>query len=238
MPVTPDPLSATPSLDEEAHHLIASFEPVVDALAALFGPGCEVVLHAFDHLHASVVKIANGHVTGRKKGAPVTDFALSRITALEGETWSSYFTRTREGGLMKSASVTLRSRSGQAIGMLCVNFSLDAPLAGLLHALTPVHHEAPQQETFAHSVEDLVDQVMARVDQDPNLTPGSRNRAIVCRLYDQGIFDIKDAAQQVADRLGLSRHTIYLHIRNHKAALAKHQDGHDTENTPHDATLV
>lgn len=123
MPLTPATVSATSPLDEEARHLLASFEPVVDALAALFGPGCEVVLHAFDNLHASVIKIANGHVTGRKKGAPVTDFALSRITALEGEAWSSYFTRTRDGGLMKSASVTLRSRSGQAVGMLCVNFS-------------------------------------------------------------------------------------------------------------------
>ncbi|ENY71438.1 hypothetical protein G114_13398 [Aeromonas diversa CDC 2478-85] len=238
MPLTPATVSATSPLDEEARHLLASFEPVVDALAALFGPGCEVVLHAFDNLHASVIKIANGHVTGRKKGAPVTDFALSRITALEGEAWSSYFTRTREGGLMKSASVTLRSRTGQAVGMLCVNFSLDTPLSGLLQALAPVTQESQQQETFAHSVEDLVEQVMARVDEDPALTPGSRNRAIVCRLYDQGIFDIKDAAQQVADRLGLSRHTVYLHIRNHKAALAKHQEGPHTENPSHDATLV
>lgn len=212
-----DPASAT-SLDGEERHLIASFEPVVEALAALFGPGCEVVLHAFDQLHASVVKIANGHITGRREGAPITDFALSRLTAIEGSQWRSYFTQTREGGMLKSASVTLRGRNGRAIGMLCVNFSLDAPLSGLLQALTPLSQDLPQQETFAHSVEDLVDQVMARVDDDPNLGPGSRNRAIVCQLYDQGIFDIKDAARQVADRLGISRHTVYLHIRNHKAA--------------------
>ncbi|MGL4890283.1 MAG: helix-turn-helix transcriptional regulator, partial [Aeromonas veronii] len=34
------------SLTDEERHLIASFEPAVEALAALFGAGCEVVLHA------------------------------------------------------------------------------------------------------------------------------------------------------------------------------------------------
>lgn len=217
-------------LTDEDRHLIASFEPAVEAIAALFGDGCEVVLHAFDNLHASVIKIANGHVTGRREGAPVTDFALSRLTSAEGMQWSSYFTRTREGGMMKSASVTIRNRTGQAIGMLCVNFSLDAPLGGLLQALTPVMNpEATRHETFAHSVEDLVDQVIARVDEDPDQGIGSRNKAIICHLFDQGIFDIKDAAQQVADRLGISRHTVYLHIRNHKAAQATAEGTSHTE---------
>lgn len=67
------------SLTDEERHLIASFEPAVEALAALFGAGCEVVLHAFDTLDASVIKIANGHITGRREGAPVTDFALNRL---------------------------------------------------------------------------------------------------------------------------------------------------------------
>ena len=73
------PLRDASTLTDEERHLIASFEPAVAALSALFGPGCEVVLHAFDSLHASVIKIANGHITGRKAGAPATDFALAQL---------------------------------------------------------------------------------------------------------------------------------------------------------------
>lgn len=206
-------------LSADERHLIASFEPVVEALAALFGSGCEVVLHAFDNLHASVVKIANGHVTGRSEGAPVTDFVLSQLSSLEESQWSSYFTRTRDGGLMKSASITLRSRTGNPIGMLCVNFSLDTSLGSLFQAMAPAPLELPQNETFARSVEELVVQAMRAVDDgDSRLSVGARNKTIISTLYEQGIFDIKDAVQQVAKRLGLSRHTIYLHIRTHKAA--------------------
>ena len=94
----------------------------------------------------------------------------------------------------------------------------------------PARHLCPARsapahgtETFASSVDDLVAQVIAKVDRDPGLGSSVRNKAIVHRLYDMGIFEIKDAAQLVAELLGISRHTVYLHIRNHKAELAEQQ---------------
>lgn len=218
------PLRDASTLTDEERHLIASFEPAVAALSALFGPGCEVVLHAFDSLHASVIKIANGHITGRQEGAPVTDFALDKLQSAAGSQWSSYFSRTREGSLLKSSSITISNREGKPIGMLCVNFSLDTPLGSLLDTFAPpAVPTAHGTETFASSVDDLVAQVIAKVDRDPGLGSSVRNKAIVHRLYDMGIFEIKDAAQLVAELLGISRHTVYLHIRNHKAELAEQQ---------------
>uniref|UniRef100_UPI0015E81A8F PAS domain-containing protein n=1 Tax=Aeromonas sp. HMWF014 TaxID=2056850 RepID=UPI0015E81A8F len=115
------PLRQARVLTDEEHHLIASFEPAVEALSALFGPGCEVVLHAFDSLHASVIKIANGHLTGREEGAAVTDVAFNKLQSAAGSQWSSYFSRTRGGALLKSSSITISNREGNPIGMLCVN---------------------------------------------------------------------------------------------------------------------
>ncbi|WP_324051800.1 helix-turn-helix transcriptional regulator [Aeromonas caviae] len=218
------PLRDASTLTDEERHLIASFEPAVAALSTLFGPGCEVVLHAFDSLHASVIKIANGHITGRQAGAPVTDFALDKLHSAAGSQWSSYFSRSREGTLLKSSSITISNREGKPIGMLCVNFSLDTPLGSLLDTFAPpAVPPAHGTETFASSVDDLVAQVIAKVDRDPGLGSSVRNKAIVHRLYDMGIFEIKDAAQLVAELLGISRHTVYLHIRNHKAELAEQQ---------------
>ncbi len=36
-------------------------------------------------------------------------------------------------------------------------------------------------------------------------------------LYEKGIFDIKDAINRVADRLNISKHTVYLYIRQFKS---------------------
>ena len=38
-------------------------------------------------------------------------------------------------------------------------------------------------------------------------------QAFVVSLYEKGIFDIKDAINLVAERLNISRHTVYLYIR-------------------------
>ena len=45
--------------------ILKSVENIVDGIAAMYGQHTEVVLHSLDAKHPSVVKIANGHVTGR-----------------------------------------------------------------------------------------------------------------------------------------------------------------------------
>jgi predicted transcriptional regulator YheO len=59
--------------------LVKSLIPIVKAISATFGKNCEVVLHDFSGLQHSIILIENGHVTGRKVGDPITDFALASL---------------------------------------------------------------------------------------------------------------------------------------------------------------
>lgn len=73
---------------------------------------------------------------------------------------------------------------------------------------------------FASSVEDLVNQTIEKtieeVNTDRMVANNTKNRQIVLSLYEKGIFDIKDAINLVAERLDISRHTVYLYIRQIK----------------------
>ena len=73
---------------------------------------------------------------------------------------------------------------------------------------------------FASSVEELVVQTVEKtieeVNADRSVSNNNKNRQIVISLYEKGIFDIKDAINLVADRLVISRHTVYLYIRQIK----------------------
>ena len=53
--------------------------PVVQGLAAMFGPDCEVVLHDVGRLPHSIVAIENGAVTGRTVGDVPTDRMLRNL---------------------------------------------------------------------------------------------------------------------------------------------------------------
>ena len=91
------PLRDASTLTDEERHLIASFEPAVAALSALFGPGCEVVLHAFDSLHASVIKDCQRPHHRPPGGERRSPTSRSTSCSAAGSQWSSYFSRTREG---------------------------------------------------------------------------------------------------------------------------------------------
>jgi predicted transcriptional regulator YheO len=49
---------------------------------------------------------------------------------------------------------------------------------------------------------------------DPEIAAINKNKEIVIRLEEKGIFNIKDAVVKVADQLEISKNTVYMHLRN------------------------
>ncbi|QIW15201.1 hypothetical protein A4G20_02005 [Pasteurellaceae bacterium RH1A] len=205
----------------EDYAIIESYIPVVDGLAALFGEHCEIVLHSLESLENSAIYIANGHNTNRRIGSPITDRALRSLHQMSqnNSVAKPYFTKAKSNGLMKSNTIAIRNSRQRIIGLLCININLDVPMSQFIAAFI-----APQEEensvNFASSVEDLVAQTIERtieeITNDRLVANNNKNRQIVASLYEKGIFDIKDAINQVADRLDISRHTVYLYIRQIK----------------------
>ncbi len=67
----------------EDREALKSYYRLADTIADLIGPHCEVVIHSFESLENSVVKIVNGHHTGRKIGSPITDLGLRMWSRFE-----------------------------------------------------------------------------------------------------------------------------------------------------------
>lgn len=207
-------------LSDEDHAILASYFPVVDGIAALLGEHCEIVLHSLEFLEHSAIYIVNGHNTDRKIGSPITDRALWSLHHMQTDSVSKpYFTRAKGGVMMKSVTIAIRNAKQHVIGLICINLNLDVPVSQFLSTFV-----APQAEenrvNFASSVEELVAQTIentiSEVVNDKKVANNNKNRQIVTTLFEKGIFDIKDAINQVADRLDISRHTVYLYIRQIK----------------------
>ncbi|WP_150539024.1 helix-turn-helix transcriptional regulator [Actinobacillus vicugnae] len=210
------------TFSEEDHAILASYFPIVDGIAALIGEHCEIVLHSLEFLENSAIYIANGHNTDRKIGSPLTDKALKSLHQMKTDSVSKpYFTRSKGGVLMKSVTVAIRNSKQHVIGFICININLDVPASQFLNAfIAPLQDDEDTAVNFASSVEELVTQTIENTIEetmaDRNVANNNKNRHIVVSLYEKGIFDIKDAINQVADRLNISRHTVYLYIRQIK----------------------
>lgn len=204
---------------EKSRALIARYGCVVDGIARALGPSCEVVLHSIDDIGQSVVKIVNSHITGRSIGAPVTDLGLRVLEKAKtggDDVVGPYFSEIDSKSL-RSVTVLLRDDQGEPIGFLCMNMDLTAPFADIARAYLPEPLErreaAPDQlvEHFPASIRDLVKQALSA---SGDIGGSDRTRRMIEELNKKGIFVIKGAVEIAAEELGVSRHTIYYHLRD------------------------
>ncbi|MCE9787162.1 helix-turn-helix transcriptional regulator [Shewanella chilikensis] len=204
--------------------ILNAIKNVVDGIATMYGSHTEVVLHSLDRENPSVIKIANGHITGRGVGAPITNLALEKLK--RGlDISETYLSQSGNGKTLKSITTVIRNEKQMAIGLLCINTDMDAPLMSVLHSMLPqqcpLTEHSSTSEVFAVNIEETLHSTIDKVNQEvrhcEKIPSSKKNREIVARLFDAGIFELKDSAQVAAKRLDISVHTIYRYLRELKA---------------------
>ena len=197
----------------------------LDGVAAAFGSNCEVVLHSLDDLGNSVVRIINGHVTGRSVGSPLTYLGieiLEKARLEKTDVIGPYFTRLDDGRELRSVTTIIRDPEGKIVGMLCINIDISTPAADFfrdfLH-LGAVVPEIPAEHfsvTSGEMISKVLASVMEKIGRQSRISPTDRNKIMVDELYIRGIFNVRGAVDMVAEELGVSRGTIYNYLRGSK----------------------
>jgi predicted transcriptional regulator YheO len=206
--------------------ILESHKMTMDGLAAYFGEAFELVLHDLIDLDHSIIKIINGFHSGRKEGAPITDFALSMLEQIKqsglpeagySRPFISYFASSKYGKPVRSTTIVIFGEKKRPIGLLCINFYLDSPLTSLLQNFSPVSPAEYAAEHFISDSNELIarslEKTKAGVLADDSIPVSQKNKEIVTLLYYQGVFKLKDSVQTISRDLGISKNTVYLHIR-------------------------
>ncbi|GAB3533858.1 hypothetical protein BIT28_22485 [Photobacterium proteolyticum] len=211
--------------DKDREFLVTYFR-LADTIADFIGPHCEVVIHSFESLEKSVVKIVNGHHTGRKVGSPITDLGLKMLSLIEktGEvTPKSYFTTSKDGSLLKSTTCVLAGENGKPIGLFCINMNLSHPFPEIIKTLMPdmANSHVAVNENFSSCATDVIEQALdhaiQEIESDTSVNLKGKNKAITKLLLENGIFELKEATAMVSERLGITRHAVYKYIREFKS---------------------
>lgn len=209
--------------------ILNSYALMLDGLGAYLGDGYELVLHSLEILDHSVIKIINGHYTGRKEGSPITDFALKMLVQIEQDsshTVSPYFNKNSSDTMLRSCTIPITGERGRIIGLLCINFHMEMPLYKFLQEMFPSQESSSvtmaSSETFSDNIDNLIFSSLTdakeAVYNDVSISSSNKNKEIISRLYQQGIFNLKDAVIKVANQLNISKNTVYMHIRMLKAS--------------------
>ena len=207
--------------------LIDSLKILVDGIAGTFGPRCEVVLHDLSKLDRSIVKIANGHVTGRSVGGSITDQGLKDLKKGDNDLLLNYRSVTPQGRPLKSSTIVFRDGRGKPTAAVCINVDVTDILAFNsqirdMFGVTESVQSGEQGETFQKDVVSTLDDMAGKAIRGIGKQVQSLSREermdIVRDLDNQGFFLIKGAIKILASKLKLSKFTIYNYldeVKNH-----------------------
>jgi predicted transcriptional regulator YheO len=207
---------------------VETVKSIIGFLGKACGENCEIVLQDLREGKMEIVAIANGHISGRKVGAPPTDFALRLVAQ---DVWKNrdyicnYEGKTKDNRFLHSSTFFIKNKKkDQILGMLCVNIDTskytqlsDAVLR--LTGLGPVSgikpSEEPQIENFHENMEEIIKSVLqemglgdkphSRLSQEERLT-------VIERLIGHGIFLLRGSVSSVAEKLHCSEASMYRYI--------------------------
>ncbi|HEY0122153.1 MAG TPA: PAS domain-containing protein [Rhizobium sp.] len=192
------------------------FAPVAEAIAILLKPHAEVVIH--DLRTETIAYIANNISRRQVGGSSLTD--LNDIGALDADVIGPYRKTNFDGRRLKSVTSVLRGQDGSPLGLLCINFDID-PMESAREALSLLTafqgggtqpaalFQSDWQETINAAIADF----LAEHGLAASALAKEDHAGLVEALEQEGYFAIRNLVPYLARLLGISRATVYKHLR-------------------------
>lgn len=187
----------------------------------------EIVVHDLTRMDRSIVKIVNGHLSGRREGDTLaaTPIAETRFRKAFGDTGQPHEVREihkRTSWIspdrpVQSDSLMFFDGAGKARAMLCIN--IDERVSGRLRAdfatlfgLTPAlakDETDAKDNHMGHMVQEIVDEAIATAEAPVERMSKAEKIQAVSAMHERGVFLMRGSVEYVAKRLDVTKHTIY-----------------------------
>lgn len=201
---------------------INAYIPIAQMIAETFGTHCEVILHDFSNPQSSVVYTCNNTVTNRQVGESFTEYFVKEVLLsrkFHNDCSSNYMMKGKDDQIIKSSTALLRDDHGKVIGALCVNIDITpmtrvmtqfAEMMGM-EDMTP--NTEKEVEVVPH-IKEIVDEIIDKTIGSQNVDAMSREQKIdlIRFMNAKGIFLIKGSTDKVAERMNISRVTVYSYL--------------------------
>ncbi len=205
------------------------YKKLVEFLGQVLGEHAEVVLRDCRKPNHDIIAIANGHVSGRTIGAPITDFTLS---VLANEEWkekdyvANYMGKAAPNKKLRASTYFIREE-GVLVGQLCINIDMtpyeqvidSVRLLSGMNLMRGLDNpdlvcEGPVENFSEDVIGDIMSRTVAQVVGSSEaivrerLTQEDRIQ-IISELNRAGLFQLKGAVGAVAEYLYCSEASVY-----------------------------
>ena len=191
---------------------------IAKMISETFGYNCETVIHDCEHYENFIAAIYNGHVSGRKKGDcvyitgdPVPEDAFQNIDP--GTNYMNCQVVTTGGKTIKSSTIYFKNENYHY--GLGINFDISQytgmrdALDKLISTSTKLEEELYSRQNINQIINECISSVGVPVEK-----MGKYDRMrIIQMLYERNVFQMQKAVPYVAERLKISRYTVYNYLK-------------------------
>ena len=197
--------------------MLSQYISIADALAKLFHPHAEVVIH--DIKNDIIFHIANPY-SGRKVGDPSNLKADTQDFNLDEDVIGPYEKFGVKGQPIRSITSVLKDDKENPKGLMCINLdfsTLQSSLSVVKEFFNPADVESRPEILFRNEWLEVILLTIRSYLKKQELTRGNLNakarKDLLAHIDEKGLFYARKSAEQVAVHLGISRATIYKDLK-------------------------
>ena len=186
-------------------------------LATMLGPNCETIVHDMTRPGHPILAIYNGTVTGREIGSTMDifgDIGDYDPTLYSNKDYVNQLVLSRDGRMLKSSTFNIVGEDFHFALGINIDITALARAQQTLSEMTATSGELQQtlMQDARSQLEELLRECVSAVGKEPQDMKKTDRMRIIRMLYKRRAFTYQKAVAIVAERLNVSRYTVYKYM--------------------------
>ncbi len=206
--------------------MLAFLKNEARGIAAMFGPNCETLVHDMTRPGHPILAIYNGTVTGRDVGSTADifgDIGDYDETVYEKKDYTNQMVLSRDGRTLKSTTFNVVGDDYHFALGINLDITQMVRATQVLTELTATSGDLQQtmMQDARSQLEELLRECISAVGKDPETMKKTDRMRIIRMLYKRRAFTYQKSVAIVAERLNVSRYTVYKYMHELEEAEKK-----------------
>ena len=186
-------------------------------IAAMFGPNCETLVHDMTRPGHPILAIYNGTVTGREVGSTADifgDIGDYDQTIYAKKDYTNQLVLSRDGRTFKSSTFNVVGEDYHFAFGINMDITSMVRATQVLTELTATSGDLQQtlMQDARSQLEELLRECVSAVGKTPENMKKTDRMRIIRMLYKRRAFTYQKSVAIVAERLNVSRYTVYKYM--------------------------
>ena len=195
-------------------------------IAAMFGPNCETLVHDMTRPGHPILAIYNGTVTGREVGSTADifgDIGDYDQTVYAKKDYTNQMVISRDGRTLKSSTFNVVGEDYHFAFGINMDITSMVRASQVLSELTATSGDLQQtmMQDARSQLEELLRECVSAVGKTPENMKKTDRMRIIRMLYKRRAFTYQKSVAIVAERLNVSRYTVYKYMHELEEAEKK-----------------